>query len=76
MAFATTLTTLFQTTLEQRMITEYDVLGNSPATYFICGVWANMKRGREFHPASNGITVTYSDVDAYGNQNTATGTTR
>ena len=58
------------------MITEYDVLGNSPATYFICGVWANMKRGREFHPASNGITVTYSDVDAYGNQNTATGTTR
>ena len=68
-AFATTLTTLFQTTLEQRMITEYDVLGNSPATYFICGVWANMKRGREFHPASNGITVTYSDVDAYGNQN-------
>lgn len=68
-AFATTLTTLFQTTLEQRMITEYDVLGNSPATYFICGVWANMKRGREFHPASNGITVAYSDVDAYGNQN-------
>lgn len=68
-SFVTALTTLFQTTLEQRMITEYDVLGNSPATYFICGVWANMKRGREFHPASNGITVTYSDVDAYGNQN-------
>lgn len=68
-AFALMLTTLFQTTLEERMITEYDILGNSPATYFICGVWANMKRGREFHPASNGITVTYSDVDAYGNQN-------
>lgn len=48
---------------------EYDVLGNSPATYFICGVWANMKRGREFHPSSNGITVTYSEPDAYGNQN-------
>ena len=30
--------------------TEYDTVGNSPATYFICGVWANMKRGREFHP--------------------------
>ena len=48
--------------------TEYDTVGNSPATYFICGVWANMKRGREFHPASNGITVTYSQPDAYGNQ--------
>ena len=48
--------------------TEYDIVGNSPATYFICGVWANMKRGREFHPASNGITVTYSQPDAYGNQ--------
>lgn len=47
---------------------EYGVLGNSPATYFICGVWANMKRGREFHPASNGITVTYGQPDAYGNQ--------
>ena len=49
--------------------TEYDTVGNSPATYFICGVWANMKRGREFHPASNGITVTYDQPDAYGNQN-------
>lgn len=49
--------------------TEYDLLGNSPATYFICGVWANLKRGREFHPASNGITVTYDQPDAYGNQN-------
>ena len=28
-----------------------------------------MKRGREFHPSSNGITVTYSEPDAYGNQN-------
>ena len=28
-----------------------------------------MKRGREFHPASNGITVTYDQPDAYGNQN-------
>ena len=45
------------------------MLGNSPAAYFICGVWANMKRGREFHPSSNGITVTYSEPDAYGNQN-------
>ena len=51
------------------LTTQYDILGNSPATYFICGVWANMKRGREFHPASNGITVTYSEPDAYGNQN-------
>ena len=50
-------------------VPKYDVLGNSPATYFICGVWANMKRGREFHPASNGITVTYDQPDAYGNQN-------
>ncbi|MCI8809083.1 MAG: hypothetical protein HFF84_02960 [Oscillibacter sp.] len=59
-------------TFEERaaaLTTQYDILGNSPATYFICGVWANMKRGREFHPASNGITVTYSEPDAYGNQN-------
>lgn len=66
--FASTLLNIFETTLAARA-TEYDVLGNSPATYFICGVWANMKRGREFHPASNGITVTYSEPDAYGNQN-------
>lgn len=66
-AFAARLLDIFETTLTAR--TEYDLLGNSPATYFICGVWANMKRGREFHPASNGITVTYSEPDAYGNQN-------
>lgn len=65
--FAATLLDIFTTTMAQH-VTEYDVLGNSPATYFICGVWANMKRGREFHPASNGITVTYSEPDAYGNQ--------
>ena len=65
---ATTLLNIFETTISAHE-TEYDVLGNSPATYFICGVWANMKRGREFHPASNGITVTYSEPDAYGNQN-------
>ena len=59
---------IFETTLAAHA-TEYDILGNSPATYFICGVWANMKRGREFHPASNGITVTYDQPDAYGNQN-------
>ena len=58
----------FEITVAER-VQEYDVLGNSPATYFICGVWANMKRGREFHPASNGITVTYDQPDAYGNQN-------
>ena len=66
--FATTLLNIFQTTISAHE-TEYDILGNSPATYFICGVWANMKRGREFHPSSNGITVTYGPLDAYGNQN-------
>lgn len=65
--FAATLLDIFDKTVTAR-VQEYDVLGNSPATYFICGVWANMKRGREFHPASNGITVTYSQPDAYGNQ--------
>ncbi len=65
--FSATLLQIFETTLSTHM-TEYDVLGNSPATYFICGVWANMKRGREFHPASNGITVTYDQPDAFGNQ--------
>lgn len=64
---AATLLHTFETNLAAR-VTEYDILGNSPATYFICGVWANMKRGREFHPASNGITVTYDQPDAYGNQ--------
>ena len=67
-ALAATLMEIFETTVAER-VQEYDVLGNSPATYFICGVWANMKRGREFHPASNGITVTYDQPDAYGNQN-------
>ncbi len=67
-AFASALLKIFQANLTARA-TEYDILGNSPATYFICGVWANMKRGREFHPASNGITVTYDQPDAYGNQN-------
>lgn len=67
-SFAAGLLELFETGLAAH-VTEYDILGNSPATYFICGVWANMKRGREFHPASNGITVTYSEPDAYGNQN-------
>lgn len=67
-AFASRLLQIFETSLTARSA-EYDILGNSPATYFICGVWANMKRGREFHPASNGITVTYSEPDAYGNQN-------
>lgn len=66
--FAATLLDIFDKTVTAR-VQEYDVLGNSPATYFICGVWANMKRGREFHPSSNGITVTYSEPDAYGNQN-------
>lgn len=66
--FAATLRDIFDKTVTAR-VQEYDVLGNSPATYFICGVWANMKRGREFHPSSNGITVTYSEPDAYGNQN-------
>ena len=65
---AATLLNVFEATVAER-VQEYDVLGNSPATYFICGVWANMKRGREFHPASNGITVTYDQPDAYGNQN-------
>ena len=65
---AATLMEIFETTVAER-VQEYDVLGNSPATYFICGVWANMKRGREFRPASNGITVTYDQPDAYGNQN-------
>ena len=65
---AATLLDIFDKTIAAR-VQEYDVLGNSPATYFICGVWANMKRGREFHPSSNGITVTYSEPDAYGNQN-------
>ena len=65
---AATLMEIFETTVAER-VQEYDVLGNSPATSFICGVWANMKRGREFHPASNGITVTYDQPDAYGNQN-------
>ena len=67
--FADTLLQIFESTFADRMVSQYDILGNSPATYFICGVWANMKRGREFHPASNGITVTYSEPDAYGNQN-------
>ncbi|MCI2056283.1 MAG: hypothetical protein LKJ86_03960 [Oscillibacter sp.] len=67
--FAATLLEIFETTVADRTLSQYDILGNSPATYFICGVWANMKRGREFHPASNGITVTYSEPDAYGNQN-------
>ena len=66
--FAATLQDIFDKTVTAR-VQEYDVLGNSPATYFICGVWANMKHGREFHPSSNGITVTYSEPDAYGNQN-------
>lgn len=65
---AATLLDIFEKTVAER-VQEYDILGNSPATYFICGVWANMKRGREFHPASNGITVTYDQPDAYGNQN-------
>ena len=65
---AATLLHIFEATVAER-VQEYDILGNSPATYFICGVWANMKRGREFHPASNGITVTYDQPDAYGNQN-------
>lgn len=65
---AATLLEVFGATVAER-VHEYDLLGNSPATYFICGVWANMKRGREFHPASNGITVTYSEPDAYGTQN-------
>ena len=55
--FARTLLHTYEARAEA-LITEYDILGNSPATYFIGGVWANMKRGREFHPASNGITVT------------------
>jgi len=67
-AFAAALVETFQAGAAA-LTTQYDILGNSPATYFICGVWANMKRGREFHPASNGITVTYSEPDAYGNQN-------
>ena len=67
-ALAATLLNVFEATVAER-VQEYDVLGNSPATYFICGVRANMKRGREFHPASNGITVTYDQPDAYGNQN-------
>ena len=67
-AFASVLLHTFESSVAAR-VTEYDILGNSPATYFICGVWANMKRGREFHPASNGITVTYDQPDAYGNQN-------
>lgn len=67
-AFASALQEIFEASLTART-TEYDILGNSPATYFICGVWANMKRGREFHPASNGITITYDQPDAYGNQN-------
>lgn len=67
-AFAAKLLRIYEASLAARA-TEYDILGNSPATYFICGVWANMKRGREFHPASNGITVTYDQPDAYGNQN-------
>lgn len=58
-----------ETLSEALTATHYDMLGNSPATYFICGVWANMKRGREFHPASHAITVTYEPPDAYGNQN-------
>lgn len=66
-ALSGTLLDIFKTSVAAR-VTEYDILGNSPATYFICGVWANMKRGREFHPASNGITVTYDQPDAYGNQ--------
>lgn len=66
-SFAATLMRIYETKLT-RHEAEYDVVGNSPATYFICGVWANMKRGREFHPASNGITVTYDQPDAYGNQ--------
>lgn len=67
--FAETLIDIYSAAVERAAHeTEYDVVGNSPATYFICGVWANMKRGREFHPASNGITVTYSQPDAYGNQ--------
>ena len=74
-AFASTLLDIFETTVAER-VQEYDVLGNSPATYFICGVWANMKRGREFHPASNGITVTYDQPDAYGTSATATRTMR
>ena len=65
---AATLLEVFGATVAE-WVHEYDLLGNSPATYFICGVWANMKRGREFHPASNGITVTYSEPDAYGTQN-------
>lgn len=64
---AATLMSIYEAKLS-RHEAEYDIVGNSPATYFICGVWANMKRGREFHPASNGITVTYDQPDAYGNQ--------
>ena len=30
---------------------------------------ASAEAAREFHPASNGITVTYDQPDAYGNQN-------
>lgn len=44
--FAATLLDIFDKTVTARM-QEYDVLGNSPAAYFICGVWANKKRGRE-----------------------------
>lgn len=68
-AFASALIDIFSDSVAKlSRETEYDIVGNSPATYFICGVWANMKRGREFHPASHGITVTYSQPDAYGNQ--------
>lgn len=55
--------------LKEDRADEYLVLGNSPTTFFLAGVWANMKRGREFHPQSNGVKVEYSQPDAYGNQN-------
>lgn len=66
-AFASELLKIFEESLEEKR--DYEIVGNSPATYFICGVWANMKRGREFHPSSNTITVTYDKPDAYGTQN-------
>ena len=59
--FAAALLDIFDKTVTARM-QEYDVLGNSPATYFICGVWANRKRGREQAKNGNANPVLLSQL--------------
>ena len=59
--FAAALLDIFDKTVTARM-QEYAVLGNSPAAYFICGVWANKKRGRKQAKNGNANPVLLSQL--------------